>query len=132
MTWRARSLTLILLALGVGLAGCGSSGSSHTASHATHSSASTSAAAGQPAQRLAHVLISNYAYHPASVVVKQDARVTFTNRDMTAHTATANGGSFNTGTLKPGASHTVVFRHPGTYTYYCQFHAFMRATVIVR
>jgi plastocyanin len=56
--------------------------------------------------------------------------VTFTNHDQT--TATQSGGAFDTGTIAPGASRTVVLERPGTYTYYCQFHAFMRATVVVK
>jgi Copper binding proteins, plastocyanin/azurin family len=32
----------------------------------------------------------------------------------------------------PGHSTTVVITKPGTYTYYCQFHAFMRGTIIVK
>jgi plastocyanin len=38
---------------------------------------------------------------------------------------------FDTGTLRPRHSATVVLTKPGTYAYYCQFHAFMRATIIV-
>jgi plastocyanin len=34
--------------------------------------------------------------------------------------------------VKPDHSATVTLRMPGTYTYYCQFHAFMHGTVIVK
>lgn len=77
-------------------------------------------------------MISSYAFHPGTVTVAPGAKVTFTNRDQTNHTATANGGAFDTGTLAPGAAKTVVLTKPGTYTYICQFHAFMKATVVVR
>jgi Copper binding proteins, plastocyanin/azurin family len=46
--------------------------------------------------------------------------------------ASLSAGAFDTGTIAPGASRTVVLKRPGTYTYYCQFHAFMRATVVVK
>ena len=58
--------------------------------------------------------------------------MTWTNHDNTAHTATANGGSFDTGTLKPNASKTIDLKRPGTYGYHCAFHAFMTATVTVK
>jgi plastocyanin len=78
------------------------------------------------------VLISGYAFRPATITVAPGARVTFTNRDQTNHTATSNSGAFDTGTIGPRASRTVILKRPGTYTYLCQFHAFMKATVVVK
>jgi plastocyanin len=40
--------------------------------------------------------------------------------------------AFDTGTIAPGKSATVTLRNPGTYTYYCQFHAFMHGAVVVK
>ena len=48
-----------------------------------------------------------------------------------SHTATANGGAFNTGILKQGQSATHTFTQPGTYTYFCQIHPFMHGTIVV-
>jgi plastocyanin len=58
----------------------------------------------------------------------------FSNGDQTAHTATstATPAAIDTGTLMSGQSKTISFKHPGTYYYYCQFHAFMRATIVVK
>ncbi|MEO6859075.1 MAG: cupredoxin domain-containing protein [Solirubrobacteraceae bacterium] len=122
-----RTAALIaLIALSLSGAACGSSQS-------THSSQSTTASdhAAAPAA-LGHVVISGYAFHPPAVTVTPGTRLTFTNHDQTSHTATSTGKGFDTGTIPPGASRTVVLTQPGTYTYYCQFHAFMRATVIVK
>lgn len=78
-------------------------------------------------------MITNYAFRPAAITVAPGTKVTFTNHDQTAHTATAQGTHpFDTGTIKPGAHATVSFVKPGTYTYHCQFHAFMRGTVTVK
>ena len=101
-------------ALCLALAACGS----HTSSHA--------------APRTTSVAIRNYAYNPPTITVAQGATVTFVNRDQTAHTATATGSAFDTGTLKPGQRSSVHLDKAGTYTYYCQFHAFMRGTIVVR
>ncbi len=79
------------------------------------------------------VQIASYAYSPASVTVKAGTKVTFVNHDSTAHTATAQGGglTFDTGSLKTGASGTVTLTKPGTYSYICLFHAFMKGTITV-
>jgi plastocyanin len=112
------------------LVSCGSSSSSSSTSAASSSASSSSTA---PARQSGHaaVVISNYKFGPAKLTVKRGTRVTFSNHDMTAHTATANGG-FDSGTIKPGARATVKFAKPGTYPYICQFHAFMHGTVVVQ
>lgn len=51
--------------------------------------------------------------------------------DSASHTATA-GSDFDTGTLKKGDTKTVTLDKPGSYSYICQFHAFMKGTVIVK
>lgn len=78
------------------------------------------------------VKISNYDYLPKAVTVKLGTRVSWTNRDATAHTATADTSGFDTGTINPHATRTVDLTHPGTFTYHCAFHAFMTATIIVK
>jgi plastocyanin len=80
----------------------------------------------------AAVQITNYAFIPARITVKAGTRITWTNHDKTAHTATANNHSFGTGTIAPKASKTVDFKRPGVYKYHCVFHAFMTATVVVK
>ncbi len=79
-----------------------------------------------------HVTVSifNYGYHPQHVTVKAGARVTFTNHDATAHTSTSDHHGFDV-VVEPGQSRTVTLSKPGTYAYYCEFHAFMRGTVTV-
>ncbi len=77
------------------------------------------------------VPISNYAFRPESLTVHPGTRVTWTNHDATAHTATADRSSFDTGTLNMGKSKTIDFKRPGTYRYHCAFHAFMSATITV-
>lgn len=81
--------------------------------------------------KLARVTIQNYAFHPQSLTVRVGTRVTWVNLDGTAHTATADQGSFDTGTLNTGQSRTIVFMRQGSYPYHCLFHAFMTGTVKV-
>ena len=77
------------------------------------------------------VMIRNYAFAPAALTVKVGTRVTWTNRDATAHTATMDQGALDTGTIRPGQSKTIDFTRPGTYAYHCAFHAFMTGTITV-
>ena len=75
--------------------------------------------------------IANYAFAPAALTVKVGTRITVTNSDSTAHTATAGSGAFDSGTLKQGQSSHFTLKQAGTYTYICQFHAFMTGTIKV-
>jgi plastocyanin len=84
------------------------------------------------ASRHVRVAIRMFAFSPQHLTVRVGTRVTWTNYDSTAHTATANNNtSFDTGTINPGQSRTVRFTRPGTYPYHCAFHAFMTATITV-
>jgi len=75
--------------------------------------------------------IANYAFAPASLTVRAGTTITVHNGDSTAHTATAGSGAFDSGTLKPGASARFTLKRAGSYTYICQFHAFMAGTIRV-
>ena len=79
----------------------------------------------------AHLRIVNYAFVPKTLTVRAGTTITVTNNDSTAHTATASSGAFDSGTVKPGQSASFTLRKPGTYSYYCQFHAFMTGTIKV-
>jgi len=54
------------------------------------------------------------------------------NEDRAAHTATAErAGAFDTDKLERGDARAVTLDKPGTYRYYCVFHRFMQADLIV-
>jgi plastocyanin len=115
------------------LSACGSSSSSSTSTAAAAAApAATPTASASPPSRAAQVSISGYAFQPKTVTVAAGAKITFVNHDQTAHTATTTHPGFDTGTVKPGNSSIIVAKRPGTYTFYCQFHAFMHGTVVVR
>jgi plastocyanin len=96
------------------------------AGHASRSSGTLTATSGAVT-----VAIDNFAFGPGKLTVKVGTRVTFTNHDGTAHTATADQGSFDTGTLNQDQSMTIQFNRPGIFTYHCSFHAFMTGTIDV-
>lgn len=82
----------------------------------------------QPAQP-GVVQIVDRAFLPQTITIKAGEAVTWTNLDGDEHTATGRG--FDTGTLQPGQSATIVFTAPGVYDYVCQFHSAMSGQVIV-
>ena len=112
------------VAAAIAFAGCGGDDSGSATSSG---SASTAAAAETTDQ----IDISDFEYLPADVTVKAGTEISWTNSDDAPHTATADDGSFDTGDLDRGDSKTVTFDEPGTFTYFCRFHPFMKATVEV-
>jgi len=83
------------------------------------------------AQENAAVSIVDFAFQPASVEIATGGTVTWTNTGQAPHTVTADDGSFDSGTLSPGATFSQTFATAGTFTYHCNIHPQMTATVIV-
>lgn len=76
--------------------------------------------------------IKDFNFVPATLTVKAGTKVTWTNSDSAAHTATADvDGGFDTDKLEKGAKGSVTFKKPGNYAYHCDFHAYMKGTVVV-
>jgi plastocyanin len=103
----------VVAALGIG--GCGGDDSASSTEDASAHS----------------VEIADFEYAPEMLTVPAGTKVTWSNSDEASHTATADDGSFDTGTLRQDDEVGVVLDEPGAYTYYCRFHAFMKATVEV-
>src|SRR4051794_16826444 len=78
------------------------------------------------------VTIADFSFTPGSITIGQGDTVTWVNNGPTGHSATANDGEFNTGVLEKGQSASHTFAKAGTYSYYCQPHPFMKATVVVQ
>ncbi len=77
-------------------------------------------------------------FSPASitVVIGVNNTVTWVNDDTAPHTVTSTNSptgavSFDSGNMIAGAVFIHTFTVPGTYTYVCSYHFWMRATVIV-
>jgi len=70
-------------------------------------------------------------YSPSLADARVGQRVVWRNADFIFHTATANGGAFDTGFLAPGASRSIVTATPGTFPYHCTIHPGMVATLRV-
>jgi LPXTG-motif cell wall-anchored protein len=77
------------------------------------------------------VTIADFSFTPASITIHVGDTVTWTNHGPSAHTATADNGSFNTGVLQKGQSASHTFNTAGTFSYICSIHPFMHGTVVV-
>jgi plastocyanin len=75
--------------------------------------------------------ISDFKFSPATITIHVGDTITWTNNGPTSHTATASNGSFDTGTMKKGASASHTFTQAGTFPYICSIHPFMHGTVVV-
>ena len=77
------------------------------------------------------VTIEDFAFSPKSITVDVGDTVTWRNNDDVAHSATAEDGSFDTGTFGNGASRSETFDTAGTFQYICTPHPFMKGTIKV-
>jgi len=117
----ARKLLSLLCVVfaGLVLAACGEDEDPAATSEVPEASAAT------------EVDILDFKYVPEAITVSAGDTVTWTNSDEAPHTATADDEAFDTGDLELDDEGEVVFDEPGSYPYYCRFHAFMRGTVEV-
>ena len=136
MKRRHLTTALVVLAALAGVtAGCGGSsggsgGGSSSGSGAAKSGGSSKSSGGGGGSAVG---IANFAFKPASLTVKGGAKVTVTNNDSTAHTATADDGkSFDTGNIDPNNSAKITLSKAGTYKYHCSIHPFMHGTLVVK
>lgn len=122
------SITLALAAIvSFAAAGCGSS------STAPSSPPPGNGSGGTPVSIVRGALdLTTTAYAPNPLTVAVGTSVTWTNNDTTVHTSTANDGSWNSGTMAPGASFTRTFASAGTFAYHCTIHPGMVASVTVQ
>ena len=113
---------LIILML---LPGCNSYGSPGTPG-------SSPTATAPPGQSTNAVTISGFAFAPATLTVKANTTVTWTNNDSVAHTVTADDGSFDSKNIAPGGTFSYTFTKSGNVSYHCAIHTYMKATVTVQ
>ena len=132
-----------LVALSLGLAACGGSGSSSSSEAETAPASEESGAEAEgeetesepapsgEAAKSEKVEIVEFTYQPDPVVVQVGGKVIWQNQDTAPHTATADDGSFDTGTIEKGKIASETFKEAGTFTYFCEIHPTMHGTVEV-
>lgn len=78
------------------------------------------------------VTIQGFAFDPPTTAVPTGTEVTWTNADPTAHTVTADNGSFDSGPLDQGGTFSMTFNEAGEVAYACAIHPTMKGTVTVQ
>ncbi|QQO20511.1 cupredoxin domain-containing protein [Bradyrhizobium diazoefficiens] len=76
------------------------------------------------------ITMENLEIAPADVSAKVGDTIEWINKDVFAHTATAENGDFDV-TLPPKKSATSVLKKPGAIEYYCRYHPNMKARLKV-
>ena len=77
------------------------------------------------------VEIADFTFSPGTVEVAVGTTVTWTNNDSAPHTVTADDGAFDSGELAQGDTFGMTFDTAGTYSYFCEIHPQMTASVVV-
>ena len=148
--WHGGRALFVLLAFAamIVLAACGGStgggstptptqaGNTPTTAPAGNTPTATATSSG-PAMAVSITTSGTFAFSPASITIKVGTTVTWTNTTSVPHTVTSDDGStFDSGINTPiaasGGTFSFTFTKAGTFTYHCQIHPFMKATVIVQ
>lgn len=73
-----------------------------------------------------------WTYEPKVITVTVGARITWTNKGAVLHTVTSGGSKlFDSGDMAAGATFSYAPTVPGTISYVCVYHPWMKGTIIV-
>ena len=78
------------------------------------------------------VIVEGMRFIPEALTVQRGDRVTWVNKDLFPHTATATGGTFDSRNIAPNASWTYVARASGRHAYLCSLHTTMTGVLTVQ
>jgi plastocyanin len=129
-------LAAAFIALSLALAACGDSDDDNSTETTTEEATTEESGGSAPAPsgeaaRAEKVKIVEFTYQPDPVTIQEGGKVIWQNEDAAPHTATADDGSFDTGTIEQGKIGSETFKEAGTYPYFCEIHPDMRGTVEV-
>jgi plastocyanin len=85
----------------------------------------------------AAVAIKTFQFQPGRLEVKTGTKITWTNQDEVLHTVTSGtpetrDGRFGSPLDGKGATTSVTFTEPGTYSYFCERHQSMQGEIRVQ
>ncbi len=83
-------------------------------------------------QVVAKELNSRYLFSAKTVTVKVGTTVFWSNKSDAEHNVTFDKNSKVNMDFKPNKSVSYTFTKAGTYTYHCEYHPYMKGTVIVK
>jgi LPXTG-motif cell wall-anchored protein len=73
---------------------------------------------------------SSFRFSPSSITVGSGDTVTWTNNGSEPHDVSGDG--LSSGTLSPGQDYSHTFNSPGSFSYVCSIHPFMKGSVTVK
>ncbi len=74
---------------------------------------------------------SGPSYVPTTLKARVGQKVTWINRDSAGHTATADGGEFNSDVLNAGQHYSWTAKRPGAYAYSDYTQSNLQGTIVV-
>ena len=80
----------------------------------------------------ATVNIENFKFAPATLTIPAGTTVIWKNEDDSPHRIGDKDGTFKSAALDTDDTFSHTFATPGTYSYICTIHPYMRATIIVK
>lgn len=127
----------------LGLAACGDDGDGDDTTTADESTTTTAAPAGGPGgypageddggDQTDGPLIEAQDFALTSLTVAPGTEVEVSNVGARPHTATADDGAFDSGTVEPGTSSSITApMEPGDYTFHCEIHPSMAGHLTVQ
>lgn len=113
------------------LAGCGASTASGTGANNTPSAPTAT----KPAATVKVKVVEKdekYGFDTTMLTVAVGTTVEWTNATDAPHTVTSDTGStLASPTIDPKGTFSFTFTQPGTYSYHCTLHPYMKATIVV-
>jgi len=73
------------------------------------------------------IVITSFEFEPILLKIRAGDRITWLNKDIVPHTATASDDSWDTGIIETNQSKSVTFSKSSTSSYFCFYHPTMKA-----
>ena len=74
----------------------------------------------------------SYGFSPSMLAIKVGTTVIWKDVSSVAHTVTSDDGTtFDSGTVPGGSTFRFTFKAAGSFSYHCNIHPYMRATIVV-
>ena len=74
----------------------------------------------------------SFGFSPATLTIKVGTTVIWKNMSLAAHTITSDDGqTFDSGSIAVGGTFRFTFTTAGAFPYHCNYHPYMRSTIVV-
>jgi plastocyanin len=77
------------------------------------------------------IVMDKLVFEPAETSAKVGVTIEWINKDILAHTATANAGDDWNVVIAPNKTEKLILRKAGTVDYYCKYHPNMKGRLVI-